>query len=167
MYVTTERPDHRSGFETFFRESHPKLVALGLAWSGDRQTALDVAQEALARAYGAWNRIADLDAPGAWVRRVAINLLIDQRRDQQRRLRLVSQMATDEVHVDETSADGAWWQAVRALPERERAAVTLHYIEDLSVGEVAAILEIAPGTVKATLAHARQKLRATLTGGTQ
>jgi RNA polymerase sigma-70 factor (ECF subfamily) len=47
---------------------------------------------------------------------------------------------------------------VRALPLRERLAVTLYYVEDHSVGEIAAVMEIAAGTVRATLAQARKKL---------
>ena len=52
---------------------------------------------------------------------------------------------------------------MRALPDRERAAVTLHYLEDLPIAVVAEILEVAPGTVKSSLSHARRKLRIALT----
>ena len=51
---------------------------------------------------------------------------------------------------------------MRALPVRERLAITLYYVEDYSVGEVAAVMEIAAGTVRATLAQARQKLAVAL-----
>ena len=40
--------------------------------------------------------------------------------------------------------------------------MTLHYLEDLPIAEVAEILKVAPGTVKSSLSHARQKLRAAL-----
>lgn len=154
-----------SAFEQFFLGEHPKLVALGLAWTGNPDTARELAQEALVRAYRSWDRVARLDIPGAWVRRVMINLLIDARRGEQRAITLrdrlgqpVSQPAVDGLDDN----DLRWWDAVRALPDRERAAITLHYLEDLSIAEVAEILEVAPGTVKSSLSHARQKLRVAL-----
>jgi RNA polymerase sigma-70 factor (ECF subfamily) len=149
-------------FERFFLDEHPKLVALGLAWTGDRDAARDLAQEALTRAHTSWSTVALLDLPGAWVRRVMIDLLIDRHRDRGRQVRLVAELAPVRPVDPPDSASGPWWEAVRALPTRERAAVTLHYLEDLSIATVAEILEVKPGTVKASLAHARDELRATL-----
>jgi len=156
-----------SAFERFFLHEHPKLVALGLAWTGNADTATELAQEALTRAYRSWDRVSELDIPGAWLRRVMINLLIDERRGRNRaitlRQRVRALWTSPSVGVDEcVGADDRWWRAVRALPDRERAAVTLHYLEDLSITDVARILEVTPGTVKASLSHARQKLRADL-----
>ena len=51
---------------------------------------------------------------------------------------------------------------VRRLPERQRVAVVLHYLDDLSVDQVAAAMGVAVGTVKALLFKARQKLSADL-----
>jgi RNA polymerase sigma-70 factor (ECF subfamily) len=56
-----------------------------------------------------------------------------------------------------------WWAAVRALPDRQRAVVVLHYVEDRSVLDVAEVLGIAEGTVKATLSRARRTLARTMT----
>lgn len=153
-----------SAFERFFLGEHPKLVALGLAWTGNPDTATELAQEALVRAYRSWDRVAGLDIPGAWVRRVMINLLIDERRGEQRAVAARQRLATpdDLVERDRHDVDDRWWSAVRALPDRERAAITLHYLEDLPIAEVARILEVTPGTVKASLSHARQKLRSAL-----
>jgi RNA polymerase sigma-70 factor (ECF subfamily) len=149
-------------FERFFLAEHSKLIALGLAWTGNRETAGDLAQEALTRAYRQWSMVGLLDLPGAWVRRVMINLLIDHRRDAERRSRLVDRLDRPQAAPEPSPQADAWWDAVRALPDRERAAVTLHYIEDLSIAEVAGILEVQPGTVKASLSHARDKLRTAL-----
>jgi RNA polymerase sigma-70 factor (ECF subfamily) len=160
VQMTVPHSDH-GGFERFFLDEHPKLVALGLAWTGDRELARDTAQEALTRAYRAWSTVALLDLPGAWARRVMINLLIDQHRHAGRQLRLVAQLDR-EATTSIPDPAGPWWDAVRELPERERAAVTLHYLEDLSIDQVAAILEVKPGTVKSSLSHAREKLRAAL-----
>lgn len=149
-------------FERFFLDEHPKLVALGLAWTGDPDAARDLAQEAMVRTYASWDRVSGLDIPGAWVRRVMINLLIDRGRSNRRTVSMLHRLRPSSPVETPDTNDDAWWQAVRALPDRERAAVTLHYVDDLPIAEVASILDIAPGTVKASLSHARDKLRARL-----
>ncbi|TMK55831.1 MAG: RNA polymerase sigma factor, partial [Actinobacteria bacterium] len=48
------------------------------------------------------------------------------------------------------------------LPPRQRLAVELHYFVDLDVAETAAVMKCAEGTVKSTLADARERLRSIL-----
>jgi len=48
---------------------------------------------------------------------------------------------------------------IDALPPASRAVIVLHYLEDMSLGEVAAVLEILPGTVKSRLAYGLVRLR--------
>ena len=147
-----------TGYETFFRAEHPKLLALGLALTGDRETARDLAQEALLRAYEHWPRVERLERPGGWARRVLINLATDHhRRATVRRNGVRSDREAMLLPADPAADE--WWRAVLALPDRQRAVVALHYLDDLSVGDVAEILGIAQGTVKSTLAKARAALR--------
>jgi RNA polymerase sigma-70 factor (ECF subfamily) len=164
VHVIAESPG-ASEFERFFREEHPKLVALGLAWTGDRDTARELAQETMTRAFRSWERLRDFELPGAWVRRVMLNLLIDRKRHEQRQLRVIDRLSTPTEAPPPELINGAWWTAVRALPDQQRAAVTLHYLEDLSIAQVAEVLNMAPGTVKSTLSRAREKLRIALGEG--
>jgi RNA polymerase sigma-70 factor (ECF subfamily) len=53
-------------------------------------------------------------------------------------------------------------EVVRRLPRRQREVVTLYYLADLSVAEVAHLLGISVGSVKAHLSDARSALRARL-----
>ena len=52
------------------------------------------------------------------------------------------------------------------LPPASRAVIVLHYLEEMSIHEVAAVLEILPGTVKSRLAYGLARLRRH-TAGTQ
>ncbi|CAN5423518.1 hypothetical protein BH23ACT9_BH23ACT9_38300 [soil metagenome] len=54
------------------------------------------------------------------------------------------------------------WAAVRALPNRQRRAVGLRYVADLTEPRIAEVMDIAPGTVAATLHAARKALAASL-----
>src|SRR5262249_58435911 len=61
--------------------------------------------------------------------------------------------------VSELPEDGAdFWSAVRSLPRRQAQVIALHYLEDLSVTDVAAILGTAEGTVKKQLHDGRKAL---------
>ncbi len=149
------------GFTSMFRREYPRLVALGLALTGNRATACDLAQETLARAYRSWDRVETYELPAAWLRRVLINLAVDVRRKANHEQAALTRVGLQIAQGSE-GGGGEWWAAVRALPVRERLAITLYYVEDYSIGEVAAVMEIAAGTVRATLAQARQKLAAVL-----
>jgi DNA-directed RNA polymerase specialized sigma24 family protein len=62
-----------------FRGEYPRLVrALGAA--AGRDAAADAVQDAFVQAARHWRRIGDYDDPAAWIRRVAVNRVADQRR---------------------------------------------------------------------------------------
>ncbi len=149
-------------FDDFFRTEYPRLVAVAAALTGERESARDLAQEALLRCHRSWSRVGALDVPEAWVRRVLINLSIDHHRARRRTLRSAARQDIEPMMtLDDPAVDG-WWSSVRALPDRQRAAVVLHYLEDRSIAEIAGVLDIAEGTVKASLSRARQTLARTL-----
>ena len=145
--------------ELFDRE-FPRLVrALGVAF--DPESAADAVQEAFIEADRRWRRVSTYEDPAGWVRRVAVNRLLNGRRNHRRRaeiLATVVPVAPDDLTDDLLDLR----RAVDALPERMRLAVCLHHLAGLTVDEVAALLEVAPGTVKSNLHDARLKLRAQL-----
>ncbi len=150
------------GFTSMFRREYPRLVALGLALTGNRATACDLAQETLARAYRAWDRVGTYELPAAWLRRVLINLAVDGHRKAHQEQAALTRIGPQFADGIDGEVGGEWWTAVRSLPVRERLAITLYYVEDYSIGEVAVVMDIAAGTVRATLAQARQKLAVAL-----
>jgi len=144
-------------YEDFFREELRPLVALATAIAGaDRGE--EIAQEALLRAHREWDRIARYDKPGAWVRRVAINLATSSQRRRSAERRALQRVATRrQLDAPPPEVDD-FWALVRRLPDRQAAAVALHYLEDLSVAEIADTLGCAEGTAKAHLHKARRTL---------
>lgn len=156
--------DDLEGFESMFRREHPRLVALGLALTGDRETARELAQDALAKAYLAWSTVGSYERPGAWLRRVVVNQAIDVHRRRSSERDAWQRVGPGQPVEPEASepASSAWWRAVRDLPERQRTAVALHYVDEYSIAEIADVMNIRPGTVKATLSHARRSLAAAL-----
>ena len=140
-----------------FEAEYERLVrSLGVAFGAE--SAADAVQEAFVQADRGWSRVATFDDPAGWVRRVALNRLLNGRRNQRRRREI---LATVRPVVDMDLTDDLLdlRRAVADLPDRMRAAVCLHYLADLRVDEVAASLDVSPGTVKSNLHDARTRLR--------
>ena len=147
-------------FERAFRSDYAPLVrALAVAW-GSTEAAEDAVQEAFLRARPRWADLVGNGDPIRWIRRVAINSLIDQHRRHRTRDRHVAHHRADEFATDGPDGDRLDLRdALRHLPDQQRLVVGLFYLGDLSVEDVAAALAIAPGTVKKHLHDARQTLR--------
>jgi RNA polymerase sigma factor (sigma-70 family) len=94
------------------------------------------------------------------VRRVTVNLAIDARRRRTREIREAQRNPPIDVAsaVDVGAEQSEVWQAVRALPDRQRAAVVLRYVDDMTVADIAAVLDVTEGTIKASLSQARASL---------
>lgn len=149
-------------YEELFPAEYPRLVALLTALCGDRAQAEDIAQEAMLRAHVRWDRISRYDDPAAWVRRVAINLAShgrNRRRSERRALdRLGHRRPAAQPPATAALEAEQLWATVRTLPRRQAAAVALHYLEDMSVAEVAVVLGCAEGTAKVHLHRGRAAL---------
>lgn len=147
-------------FDSFYRRSFAGLVVLAVAVTGQRSGAEDVVQEAMFDAHRRWDRVGAYDAPRSWVRRVVIQraMKVSRRRDNERRSHLRAIAGTGHGVQAATGLDPELSAALRSLPAQQRAALALHYLEDLSVRDTAELLDIAEGTVKAHLSRGRAAL---------
>jgi RNA polymerase sigma-70 factor (ECF subfamily) len=151
--------DPGPSFDDFAREQRRALVAFAWTLTGDVGVAEDVAQEALHATWQAWERDGGLQHPEAWVRRVIVNRAADRvRRTVHERRALGMVGARPEAAEELPTTDHEFWEAVRALPERQAQAVALHYLEDRPVAEIAEILGCATATVKVHLHRGRRAL---------
>lgn len=151
--------DRTVTFERFFRDEYPRLVPMLHALTGDRSRAEDLAQDALAKAQQDWDRVSGLDRPGAWVRRVALNASSNTRRRRAREAVAMRRLGAAADRVTEAvGGDDELWRLVRRLPEQQRWAVALYYVEDRSLVDVARILRCSEGTAKTHLSRARATL---------
>jgi RNA polymerase sigma factor (sigma-70 family) len=140
-------------FEDLFRDQYPHVLREAVFVLNDRDLAKEVVNEAFTRLYTRWRRVSRYDKPGAWVRRVAIRLAV---RRLERRGREVPHEET--ATWDEPGGAEDVRSAVRQLAPQQRAAVMLHYFDDLPLAEVARVLGCREGTVKAHLHQARARL---------
>jgi RNA polymerase sigma-70 factor (ECF subfamily) len=132
-----------------------------LVIGGDAEAACDAVAEAFSRAYARWPRVSAMDSPMGWVYRVALN---DLRRRMRRRAH--ERLLLRRVHVEivpPADIDPELWAAVAALPPRQREAIVLRYVGDLTEREVATVLGISEGAASNALTAARRRLADQLT----
>jgi RNA polymerase sigma-70 factor (ECF subfamily) len=145
-----------------FQAHYGRLVRSLTVIGGDRESAADAVQEALIQACLHWTRISSYDDPVAWVRRVALNRLSNQRRSALRKVTALIRWSEPEPSAEPTIDGLDLAAALRALPEQQRTAVALHYVEGLRVREVAVAMGVTEGTVNRHLHRAREALRPAL-----
>jgi RNA polymerase sigma factor (sigma-70 family) len=139
---TTRHIDRDVAFEDSFRELYPRAFGLAYRMLGNRAAAEDVAAETMAKALVRWHKL-DHDRVAGWVLRVAANGAIDVLRKRGRTL--VPGVVDLE---DTTTLRLALAEALRKLPRRQREAVALRYLSDLSEADTAEALGISAGSVK-------------------
>lgn len=151
----------------------PRAYSVALRVLGDGDAAEDVAQEAMLRLW----RMAPEWRPGAakvstWLYRVALNLCLDAKRRGKR----AGAVRLDDVsdppdpapgapeHMQQGARADALQAALMALPERQRQAVVLRHIEELSNPEIAGIMGISVEAVESLTARGKRALAASLAG---
>lgn len=138
---------------------------LGLC-GGNAFEADDIAQDALIRAYVASGSFLGLSRFSTWLFRIAYNCYIDRcRKPRAETVPTDTPQALNVTSGEETDAGFKYqqlYQALDSLLEKEKAVIILHYFEDLSIKEIASILQIPSGTVKYHLATGRTRLKSLL-----
>ena len=151
-----------------FDRHYVPMCRLAFVILGDHALAEEIVMEALLKTFAGWGRLRDIDRADSYLRRAVVNLC----RSRIRR-KMIEARVNSEARGQAARAKPDWDQeshetnrlvmeAVRALPERQRAAVVLRYYDDLSESQIAEVLDCSVGTVKSQLSKARSKLEATL-----
>ncbi|MET0237010.1 MAG: SigE family RNA polymerase sigma factor [Kibdelosporangium sp.] len=153
------------GFDQFVTDRLDRLLRYATALTCDRYLAQDIVQDVLLRAQPRWARIAAMDAPYLYIKRMVTNEYLSWRRR-----RAAKDIATTPGVLDaltppvgDPAVRHAERDAMRAriakLPRKQRAAIVLRYYEDCSDAEIAAVLNCTEGTVRSHISRALQALR--------
>jgi RNA polymerase sigma factor (sigma-70 family) len=161
----------RAAWARLVERWQPRLLRHARRVLGDGERARDVVQEAWLEILRGLARLDDVAAFPPWAYRIVT------RRCQ----RLFKRNGRDFLH-DEAAVESAEqapshqsgdfaaelaivMAAIETLSAPHRAALGLFYLEGLGIAEIAVALDVAPGTVKTRLMHARNKVRARLGQG--
>lgn len=156
--LTDER---RPWIEAFVASEYGRVVSTVALLVGDRHRAEEAVQEAIIKAWTGEHEVRNLRG---WVTQVALNQVRSAARRSGAEARAYGRLGPSVA----TSAPGpvpdrvAVADALDDLPDRQREVAVLFYYGDLSVGEIAALLEVSEGTVKTSLFRARAALARSL-----
>ncbi len=161
-------------FDELMSPHEKRIYALCLRMSGNREDALDCAQEAMLRVWRALHTYRKQASFSTWMYRIATNTCLDMLRKKKTRpsvsLDALTDMGfspTDPVGDPVTQAESSarkrtLAEGIGLLPPDMRAALILRDVQGFSYEEVAAILDTPLGTIKSRINRAREKLRGIL-----
>jgi RNA polymerase sigma-70 factor (sigma-E family) len=149
-------------FAEFVRANTAALLRTAYLLTGNAVSAEELVQETLVRLYPRWELVRAAAAPLAYVRRSLANQFVNQTRRPWRR-----ELSVDDVPEQLDGRDvmtqfddrQELWGLLRALPERQRAALVLRYFHDLPDEEIGAALGCRLGTVRSLISRGLSALR--------
>ena len=145
-------------FESWFLATLPSAKRLARRFDGSGIDTEDAIAEAFARAYVRWQQVCLLPYAEAWLLRVLLNLLLD--RSRRKSPGPVTDLAPDAT--DAVVARLAVTSALGQLSRRQRQAVSLRYLADLSEADVSHALGVSRNTVKRHVSRGVEALRQTI-----
>ena len=147
-------------FDSWVAARGPALLRLAYVLTGNGTDAEDVVQDALSRALPRWSRIAGVEDPDAYVRRMVVNAHVSRWRKFRRREVPVATVRDRAATAGVPAEDrDRLWRACRALPPDQRTAVVLRFYEDLDYAEIAALTGVREGSVRSRVSRGVAALR--------
>lgn len=165
--VARARAGDTTAFGALVSRYQVAALRLAAAIGGSPNEAADIAQEALVKAYRSLDKLADADVVRSWLMRIVANEAKNHLRGRdRRRLReerfggwVVNAPIDPEDAVLDHDAARNLAAALGRIPPRCREVLAYRYFAALSEREIAAALNVAPGTVKSRTARALERLR--------
>ena len=162
-HLRSEGRDHvelvTASFEEFAEDHQTRLFGALCVVTGDRFEAEEIAQEAFLRVLERWDRVRGMEAPDAYLFRVAMNVF----RTRRRRAAMALRRAVRAVPPPDVFAEVDDRETVlRGLAEvsaDQRAALVVTALYGLSSEEAGQVLDVRPSTVRARASRARTALR--------
>ncbi|RIQ30198.1 SigE family RNA polymerase sigma factor [Jiangella rhizosphaerae] len=152
-----------TSFKEFVGARRRALLRTAFLMTGDWHAAEDLVQETLTKLYVSWRRVRRHDDVLAYARRILVNAHIDGTRRPWRREQAVEAIpdavgAGDPAESDLHTRDRLL-AALATVPPRQRATLVLRFWEDLSIEQVADLMNCSSGNVKSQTARGLERLR--------
>lgn len=146
------------GFAAFFAQHHESLFRALWLLTHDRHEAEEVAQDAFLRLWERWERVSAGPDPLAYLYRTALNHWRSRLRRMAVATRKVVHQRWRDEGIEDVEARDVVIRALVTLPPRQRAAVVLVDVLDLTSERAGAVLGVRPVTVRVLAARARARL---------
>lgn len=162
-----------SAIERLISEYQPGIFRLTLSVLNDPVEANEATQDTFIAALGALKTYRENSTLKAWLYTIGLNVSRNRLRKRktlqrlnntlQSIFRIQSQkMASPEEDIIQNEKDAALWKALNQLGEKHRIPLVLRYFHNLSVAEIAEVMNINEGTIHSRLHIGRERLRVEL-----
>jgi RNA polymerase sigma-70 factor (sigma-E family) len=140
------------------------LLRTAYLLTGDWHAAEDLVQETLTKLYLSWRRVRSREDAPSYARRIMLNAYVDSTRRPWRREHAVAVVPDrvgggDPADAADPGTRTRLMSALAGVPPRQRAVLVLRFWEDLSVEQVAELLDCSTGNVKSQTARGLERLR--------
>lgn len=151
-------------FYTLVSEQKRKLYGIAYSYLHNEQDALEAVQETVCRAWIKCGKLKDPSSFTAWLIRILINYCVDE---QKRRKRVQPLLAEQDVRANEMISDNKLdlEQAMERMKPKYRHVLMLKYYQDMTLTEIAKVLDKPEGTVKTWLHQGLNQLRGKMIAG--
>lgn len=140
-------------------ENYQKYYRLAYSYVRSEQDALDIVQEGAYKAISRAHTLRNEEFAGTWIYRIMMNEAVNFVR---RNRREYTEVQEDMLSKEDSYQDIDLHQAIEALTEEERALITLRFFEDLTIEQVASVMNLNLSTTKSRLYRILEKLKLTL-----
>ena len=152
------RQPHLPPFEEVV-ELHGRAVLRFCAAQTGPGAAEDCFQETMLAALRAYDQVRDPAAIRSWLFSIAARKSVDAHRARQRAPEPVAELDEPAADGDVAVPDGGVWGLVRSLPGKQRTAVALRYLADLSHGEIGEVMGTSEAAARRNVFEGVQRLR--------
>ena len=173
--VSRARAGDTAAFEQLMLDNQDRVYTLCLRMTGNREDALDLAQEPFLNAWRGLSSFQGNSSFSTWVYRLASNACIDFLRKRKRRQQGESPHSLDdeeaplpepadprgspEEELERRELRRAVERGLQALPDHHRQVLVMRELSGMSYQEIGAVLDLDLGTVKSRIARARLALK--------
>ncbi|MDR3774910.1 MAG: RNA polymerase sigma factor [Terracidiphilus sp.] len=156
-------------FEDLIAVMERPLLYYATSLTGSSDSGLDVLQEVWIKAFRSIRRLKNPGALRSWLYSITHGIAVDRIRRNTSRERAEQVELEDFQEAEEPSFAAedaaAIHQALGEIGLRHREVLVLHFLEDLSVAEIAMVVGCSEGTVKSRIHYAKRAMREVLSGG--
>jgi len=163
-------------FRQLMEDHKNRVVNTCYGFLHNREDAEDVAQEVFLEVYLSYHLFRGESSIASWIYRIAVNKSLDvcRKRNTKKRIAFFKRM----IHIDQVNAkeiiqyeDDALttmeyrertkvlYQALEKIPQNQRIAITLSKFEDLSMREIAKVMDTSESAVESLLSRAKVSLK--------
>jgi RNA polymerase sigma-70 factor, ECF subfamily len=156
-------------FEDLIAVMERPLLYYAASLTGDQDSGLDVVQEVWIKVLRDIRKLKDPGSLRSWLYAITHGLAVDRirrnaSRERAEQVDLEDFQETEEPSFAEEDA-AAIHQALTLIGLRHREVLVLHFLEDLSIAEIAQVVGCSEGTVKSRLHYAKRAMKEILSGG--